>query len=46
VRRFNDEVKEVGAGLECGIKIENYNDIKVGDVMELYRIVQHERKLA
>jgi len=46
VRRFNDEVKEVQAGLECGIKVENFNDIKVGDVMDLYRIVQHERKLA
>ncbi|MEW5701031.1 MAG: translation initiation factor IF-2 [Candidatus Zixiibacteriota bacterium] len=46
VRRFSDDVKEVGAGLECGIKIENYNDIKVGDVFELYRVTEHERKLA
>ncbi len=46
VRRFTDDVKEVGAGLECGIKIENYNDIKVGDSLELFRIVEHERKLA
>ncbi|MBI3871561.1 MAG: translation initiation factor IF-2 [candidate division Zixibacteria bacterium] len=45
VRRFSDDVKEVAAGLECGIKIENYNDIKVGDVFELFRVVQQERKL-
>ena len=46
VRRFTDDVKEVAAGLECGIKIENFNDIKVGDSLELFRIVEHERKLA
>jgi translation initiation factor IF-2 len=45
VRRFSDEVKEVSAGLECGIKIQDYNDIKVGDSLELFRIVEHERKL-
>ena len=45
LRRFSDEVKEVGAGLECGIKIENYNDVKVGDVFEFFRITQQERKL-
>jgi len=45
LRRFSDEVKEVGAGLECGIKIENYNDVKVGDVFEFFRIVKQERKL-
>jgi len=46
VRRFSDDVKEVGAGLECGIKLENFNDIKVADVFELYRVTEHERKLA
>jgi translation initiation factor IF-2 len=45
VRRFTDDVKEVSAGLECGIKIENFNDIKVGDSLELFRVVEHERKL-
>lgn len=45
LRRFSDEVKEVSAGLECGIKIENYNDVKVGDVFEFFRIVKQERKL-
>jgi len=46
LRRFTDEVKEVSAGLECGIKVENFNDIKVGDVFELFRVTEHERKLA
>jgi translation initiation factor IF-2 len=46
LRRFTDEVKEVSAGLECGIKVENFNDIKVGDVLELFRVTEHERKLA
>lgn len=45
LRRFTDEAREVAAGLECGIKVENFNDIKVGDVFEMYRVVQHERKL-
>lgn len=45
LRRFSDEVKEVGVGLECGIKIDNYNDVKVGDVFEFFRVTQQERKL-
>ncbi len=36
LRRFKDDVREVLAGYECGIGIENYNDIKVGDVIELF----------
>lgn len=36
LRRFKDDVKEVQSGYECGIGIENYNDIKVGDVIESY----------
>jgi len=36
LRRFKDDVKEVQAGYECGIGIENFNDIKVGDVLECY----------
>ena len=38
LRRFKDDVKEVKTGFECGIGIENYNDIKVGDVVEAYEI--------
>jgi translation initiation factor IF-2 len=36
LRRFKDDVKEVQSGYECGIGLENYNDIKVGDVIENY----------
>jgi translation initiation factor IF-2 len=36
LRRFKDDVKEVASGYECGIGIENYNDIKVGDIIEAY----------
>jgi translation initiation factor IF-2 len=36
LRRFKDDVKEVQSGYECGISIENFNDIKVGDVIESY----------
>lgn len=38
LRRFKDDVREVQAGYECGIGIENYNDVKVGDVVEVYEI--------
>jgi translation initiation factor IF-2 len=36
LRRYKDDVKEVQSGYECGISLENYNDIKVGDVVESY----------
>ena len=45
LRRFKDDVKEVKDGLECGIGVENYNDIKVGDLIESYRIEQVARTL-
>ncbi len=38
-------VKEVKSGFECGLMIENYSDIKVGDVIETYEEVKTERKL-
>ena len=38
LRRFKDDVKEVQTGYECGIGIENFNDIKVGDVIECYEV--------
>lgn len=40
LKRFKDDVKEVKAGMECGVGIKNYNDIKVGDVIEAYEIVE------
>ena len=39
LRRFKDDVKEVREGFECGIGLENFNDIKVGDTLEVYKIV-------
>ena len=36
LKRFKDDVKEVSSGYECGMTIEGYNDIKQGDVLELY----------
>lgn len=45
LKRFKDDVKEVSAGMECGLNIENYNDIKVGDFIEGYEIVEEKRKL-
>jgi translation initiation factor IF-2 len=38
LRRFKDDVKEVTSGYECGISLENYNDIKTGDIIEAYEI--------
>ena len=45
LKRFKDDVKEVVNGYECGIGMENYNDIKVGDFFEAYEIVETKRKL-
>jgi translation initiation factor IF-2 len=46
LKRFKDDVREVESGFECGIGLENFNDIKVGDVIEAYRIVEAKRKLS
>ena len=40
LRRFKDDVKEVQAGYECGIGVENFNDIKVGDILECYHLIE------
>jgi translation initiation factor IF-2 len=45
LRRFQDDVREVQAGFECGIVLENYADIKEGDVIEAYETQQIEREL-
>jgi translation initiation factor IF-2 len=45
LKRIKDDVREVEAGYECGIGLENFNDIKVGDVIEGYKIVETKRKL-
>lgn len=43
LKRFKDDVREVAHGYECGISLENYNDIKEGDVAEAYEITEVER---
>ena len=46
LKRFKDDVKEVREGLECGIGIRNFNDVKVGDVIESYTVEEVARTLA
>ena len=43
IQREKDSVKEVKKGLECGITIENYNDIKEKDIIEAYEMVEIKR---
>jgi translation initiation factor IF-2 len=45
LKRFKDDAKEVRAGYECGIGLENYNDIKVGDVIEAFEIIETKTEL-
>ncbi len=45
LKRFKEDVKEVTSGLECGIRIESYNDVKEGDVLEAYEVKELARKL-
>ncbi|PCH68579.1 MAG: hypothetical protein COC01_03435 [Bacteroidetes bacterium] len=46
LKRFKEDVKEVASGYECGLSIENYNDIKVGDIIEGYEEVEVKATLA
>lgn len=45
LKRFKDDVKEVSSGYECGLNIDKYNDIQVGDIVEAYEQVEVKRKL-
>ncbi len=45
LRRFKDDVREVAKGYECGIGLENYNDIKTGDVIEAFDVVEEAAQL-
>ena len=45
LKRFKDDVKEVGAGMECGMAFENYQDMRQGDVIECYRVETIQRSL-
>ena len=45
LRRFKDDVNEVKQNMECGIGVKNYNDVKVGDQIEVYERVQVTREI-
>jgi translation initiation factor IF-2 len=45
LKRYKDDVKEVSSGYECGLNIDRFNDIKVGDIIEAYEIIEIARKL-
>jgi translation initiation factor IF-2 len=45
LKRFKDDVKEVKNNFECGLSIKNYNDIEVGDILEVYEMVEVARTL-
>ncbi|WP_395342843.1 translation initiation factor IF-2 [Ningiella sp. W23] len=45
LRRFKDDVQEVKKGIECGIGVKNYNDVKVGDQIEVFEVVEVQRQL-
>ncbi|MBQ5863818.1 MAG: translation initiation factor IF-2, partial [Bacteroidales bacterium] len=45
LKRFKDDVKEVQSGYDCGLNVDGYNDIKIGDVIEAYQIVEIKRTL-
>ncbi|HQF41393.1 MAG TPA: translation initiation factor IF-2 [Ignavibacteriaceae bacterium] len=46
LRRFKDDVREVDAGYECGLNIDNYNDVKVGDIIEAFKLVETKKTLS
>ena len=45
LKRFKEDVKEVREGFECGIAFDNYSDIKIGDSVEVFEIVEEQKKL-
>jgi translation initiation factor IF-2 len=45
LRRFKDDVQDVKKGIECGIGVKNYNDVKVGDQIEVFEVVEVKREL-
>jgi len=45
LKRFKDDVREVATGFECGLALANYDDIKVSDIIEAYRMVETKRTL-
>lgn len=45
LKRFKDDIKEVKSNFECGLSIKNFNDMKAGDQIEVYELVEVARKL-
>jgi len=45
LRRFKDDVRDVASGFECGIKMQNFDDTKEGDIIEAYTMIELERRL-
>ncbi len=45
LKRFKDDVRDVDSGYECGLNIANFNDIKIGDIIEAYKLVETKKKL-
>jgi translation initiation factor IF-2 len=45
LKRFKDDVREVDAGYECGISVYNFNDIKIGDIIEAFKVIETKKKL-
>jgi translation initiation factor IF-2 len=46
LRRFKDDAREVAAGFECGLGIDNFDDVHVGDQLEIFEIIEVARKLS
>ena len=46
LKRMKDDVKEVRSGFECGLTVDNFNDLDVGDFIESYEIIEVKQKLA
>ena len=45
LKRFQDDVKEVSKGYDCGIQLKNYNDIKIGDTLEFFNELEVKKKI-
>jgi len=45
LKRFKDDARDVSSGLECGVGLQNYNDMKPGDILEVYRLLEEKAEL-
>ena len=45
LKRFKDDAREVKSGFECGLSLKNYDDVKVGDTLEVFEVVEVARSL-